>query len=64
MGIRVLLVDDQPIVRTGFRTVLSATGGFDVVGEAGDGPAGLVWPGVIAHAVNNALVFGLAAALL
>lgn len=34
-----LLVDDQPIVRTGFRTVLTATGGFDVVGEAGDGPA-------------------------
>jgi DNA-binding NarL/FixJ family response regulator len=39
VGIRVLLVDDQPIVRTGFRTVLTATGGFDVVGEAGDGPA-------------------------
>ncbi|GAA4908302.1 LuxR family two component transcriptional regulator [Actinomycetospora succinea] len=39
MGIRVLLVDDQPIVRTGFRTVLTAAGGIDVVGEAGDGPA-------------------------
>ncbi|GAA4894288.1 response regulator transcription factor [Actinomycetospora straminea] len=39
MGIRVLLVDDQPIVRTGFRTVLTAAGGIDVVAEAGDGPA-------------------------
>lgn len=39
VGIRVLLVDDQPIVRTGFRTVLTAAGGIDVVGEAGDGPA-------------------------
>ncbi|MDD7964231.1 response regulator [Actinomycetospora lemnae] len=39
VGIRVLLVDDQPIVRTGFRTVLTAAGGIDVVAEAGDGPA-------------------------
>lgn len=39
VGIRVLLVDDQPIVRTGFRVVLGAAGGIDVVGEAGDGPA-------------------------
>ncbi|GAA4791411.1 response regulator transcription factor [Actinomycetospora chlora] len=39
MGIRVLLVDDQPIVRTGFRAVLTAAGDVDVVGEAGDGPA-------------------------
>lgn len=39
MGIRVLLVDDQPVVRAGFRTVLTAAGGLDVVGEAPDGPA-------------------------
>jgi DNA-binding NarL/FixJ family response regulator len=39
VGIRVLLVDDQPIVRTGFRAVLTAAGDVDVVGEAGDGPA-------------------------
>jgi DNA-binding NarL/FixJ family response regulator len=35
--IRVLLADDQPLLRTGFRTVLAAAGDLDVVGEAGDG---------------------------
>lgn len=33
----VLLVDDHPLVRVGFRLVLESAGGFDVVGEAGDG---------------------------
>jgi two-component system response regulator NreC len=33
--IRVLLVDDHQIVRSGVRRVLEATGRFDVVGEAG-----------------------------
>jgi DNA-binding NarL/FixJ family response regulator len=37
MTIRVLLVDDQPLVRTGLRTILEDAGGFDVVGEASDG---------------------------
>ncbi|MGY1815555.1 response regulator transcription factor [Blastococcus sp. SYSU D00820] len=37
--IRVLLVDDEELVRFGLRTVLEATGGFEVVGEAGDGRA-------------------------
>ncbi|HKT01207.1 MAG TPA: DNA-binding response regulator, partial [Rugosimonospora sp.] len=35
--IRVLLADDQVLVRTGLRTILEDAGGFDVVGEAGDG---------------------------
>lgn len=35
--IRVLLADDQPLLRTGFRTVLRAEADLDVVGEAGDG---------------------------
>ena len=35
--IRVLLADDRPLVRTGLRTILEDAGGFDVVGEAGDG---------------------------
>jgi DNA-binding NarL/FixJ family response regulator len=39
MTIRVLLVDDQELLRSGFRMVLDAHEGIDVVGEAGDGEA-------------------------
>ncbi|MDP5184742.1 response regulator transcription factor [Blastococcus sp. BMG 814] len=39
--IRVLLVDDEELVRFGMRTVLESVGGFEVVGEAGDGAAGV-----------------------
>ncbi|WP_317846049.1 response regulator transcription factor [Nocardiopsis quinghaiensis] len=35
--IRVLLADDQRMVRTGFRYMLAAEDGVEVVGEAGDG---------------------------
>jgi DNA-binding NarL/FixJ family response regulator len=35
--IRVVLVDDQELVRTGFRLVLSGQPDIEVVGEAGDG---------------------------
>ena len=35
--IKVLLADDQAMVRVGFRMVLDATPGIEVVGEAGDG---------------------------
>jgi DNA-binding NarL/FixJ family response regulator len=38
--IRVLLVDDQPLLRTGFRMVLGTEPGLTVVGEAGDGEEG------------------------
>ncbi|MFS0853953.1 response regulator [Microbacterium sp. 179-I 3D4 NHS] len=37
--IRVMLVDDQQLVRRGFRMVLEAEDGIVVVGEAGDGQA-------------------------
>ena len=36
-GIRVMLVDDHPIVRRGLREVLEDSGGFEVVGQAADG---------------------------
>lgn len=39
--IRVLLVDDQELIRVGFRLVLEAEPDIEVVGEAGDGAAGL-----------------------
>ena len=37
MSIRVLLVDDQPLLRVGFRMVLESQDDLQVVGEAGDG---------------------------
>jgi len=39
MTIRIVLVDDQELVRTGFRMVLDAQPDMTVVGEAGDGLA-------------------------
>ncbi len=35
--LRVLIADDQPLMRAGFRAVLEATGEMEVVAEAGDG---------------------------
>jgi DNA-binding NarL/FixJ family response regulator len=40
-GVRVLLVDDQALVRRGFRLILEAAGDITVVGEAADGQAAL-----------------------
>ena len=37
MNVRVLIVDDQALVRTGFRMILEAEPDIEVVGEAGDG---------------------------
>jgi DNA-binding NarL/FixJ family response regulator len=39
--IRVVLVDDQALVRAGFRALLDAQDDVEVVGEAGDGGEGL-----------------------
>ncbi|TIH40336.1 response regulator [Subtercola vilae] len=41
-SIRILLVDDQSLLRMGFRMVLEAEPGFEVVGEAADGASGVV----------------------
>ncbi|MGW1062189.1 response regulator [Micromonospora rubida] len=35
--VRILLADDQPLLRTGFRMVLGTEDDLDIVGEAGDG---------------------------
>jgi DNA-binding NarL/FixJ family response regulator len=37
--ISVLLADDHPLIRMGFRLVLDAQTGIEVIGEAADGPA-------------------------
>ena len=39
--IRVLVVDDQELVRSGFCVILEAADGITVVGEAGNGEAAL-----------------------
>ena len=41
MTTRVLLVDDQPLIRLGFAAILQSQGDIEVVGEAGDGAEGV-----------------------
>ena len=41
-NIRIMLVDDQELIRTGFKLVLLAEPGMEVVAEAGDGEAALL----------------------
>jgi DNA-binding NarL/FixJ family response regulator len=50
--LRILLVDDQALLRLGFRMILEAQPDFDVVGEAGDGHAGIT----LARALNPDVV--------
>ncbi|MDQ1617132.1 MAG: hypothetical protein QOJ60_3071 [Actinomycetota bacterium] len=66
MTVRVLLVDDEELVRFGLRTVLEASGGFEVVGEAGDGAAGVqaareLRPDVVLIDIRMPVLDGLAA---
>jgi len=41
MNVRVLVVDDQAVVRAGFRTMLGEEPDLEVVGQAGDGREGV-----------------------
>jgi DNA-binding NarL/FixJ family response regulator len=41
MTIRVVLADDEQLLRVGFRMILDAHGGFDVMAEASDGNAAI-----------------------
>ena len=52
--LRVLLVDDQPLVRAGLRYVLGEQDGFTIVAECGDGAAAVAAAG--AHEIDVVLM--------
>jgi DNA-binding NarL/FixJ family response regulator len=66
MTVRVLLADDQTLVRSGFRVLLERTDGIDVVGEASDGAEALervrsVQPDVVLMDIRMPVMDGLEA---
>src|SRR5690242_15144137 len=66
MSIRLLLVDDQALLRLGFRMILEAQPGFEVVGEAADGAHGVsmaaaLRPDVVLMDVRMPVLDGVAA---
>lgn len=63
---RILLVDDQALVRAGFETILTSEPGFEVVGQARDGAEGVrlaasLSPDVICMDVQMPVMDGLEA---
>jgi DNA-binding NarL/FixJ family response regulator len=66
VSIRVLIVDDQALVRSGFRLILETRADIEVVGEAGDGQRAIVCarelePDVILMDIRMPLVDGIEA---
>jgi DNA-binding NarL/FixJ family response regulator len=66
MSVRVLLVDDEPLIRTGLRTIIDAEADLEVVAEAGDGIAAVAAvrrgsPDVVLMDVRMPAVDGIAA---
>lgn len=66
MSVRVIIADDQELVRTGFRAILNSEPDIEVVGEAGDGrqaieAAGLFRPDVVLMDIRMPILDGLAA---
>lgn len=64
--LRILLVDDQPLVRMGFRMLLDAEPDLEVVGEAGDGERAVAMakalsPDVVLMDVRMPVLDGIAA---
>jgi DNA-binding NarL/FixJ family response regulator len=64
--IRLLLADDQPLVRTGFRMILESESDLEVIGEAGDGAdavrqAARLRPDVVVMDIQMPITDGIAA---
>lgn len=66
-SVRAVLVDDEPLVRSGIRTIVETTGSAHVVGEAGDGKQALsvvreVVPDVVLLDIRMPVMDGITAA--